>query len=479
MAIRDDTQYGVTPNGFVRMRLPEIRKNLFDRLDAKLGVSVSRKPNSVIGVLVGLIAEESDRQWELAEYDYYARSPVSADEGSIDNTIIYSGVMRKQAESTYLYLICYGNNNMVLPSNCQVKGTDDERYNILSASTISLNNAVNVSLRIENVKAGELYSFLLNSSVRASYVAQRGDAATTIYARLITQIADSDWNGSVDNNGNLVLSQKDRRYGGRVVPTENMEVVEVGSPVIFVAENTGPLDPEIGSITEINTIYDGWTRCSNETAAYVGRDNETVTELRQRYAAAVYAKSVSMKESIKAGLMGLQGVDNVTIYENRSDVTVDGLKPHSFLAIVHGGDDMEIAQAILNKAPIGIDTNGDIELEVKDSEGTAEKVRFSRPVEVPIWVKVIIHEYKEETLPGDLVNTVKKIVVDTGKKLNMGVDVISQRFVGPIYSEVNGISYLDISISKDGSNYVDKSIPIDRGEVATFSTERVTVAMEI
>ena len=360
-----------------------------------------------------------------------------------------------------------------------MKGTDDEKYDIVSASTISLNNAVNVSLRIENVKAGELYSFLLNSSVRASYVAQSGDVATTVYARLITQIADSDWNGSVDNNGNLVLSQKDRRYGGRVVPTENMEVVEVGSPVIFIAENTGPLDPEIGSITEINTIYDGWTRCSNETAAYVGRDNETATELRQRYAAAVYAKSVSMKESIKAGLMELQGVDNVTIYENRSDVTVDGLKPHSFLAIVHGGDDMEIAQAILNKAPIGIDTNGDIELEVKDSEGTAEKVRFSRPVEVPIWVKVIIHEYKEETLPGDLVNTVKKIVVDTGKKLNMGVDVISQRFVGPIYSEVNGISYLDISISKDGSNYVDKSIPIDRGEVATFSTERVTVAMEI
>ena len=48
MAIRDDTQYGVTPNGFVRMRLPEIRKNLFDRLDAKLGVSVSRDRKSVV-----------------------------------------------------------------------------------------------------------------------------------------------------------------------------------------------------------------------------------------------------------------------------------------------------------------------------------------------------------------------------------------------------------------------------------------------
>lgn len=479
MAIRDDTQYGVTPNGFVRMRLPEIRRNLFDRLDAKLGVSVSRKPNSVIGVLVGLIAEESDRQWELAEYDYYARSPVSADEGSIDNTIIYSGVMRKQAESTYLYLICYGNNNMVLPSNCQVKGADNERYNILSASTISLNNAVNVSLRVSDVKEGDLYSFLLNGTTRASYVAQSGDTSVNVYLKLLEQIKESDWSGSVDNNGNLVLSQKDRRYGGRVVPTENMKVVEVGSPVIFVAENTGPLEPEIGSIKEINTIYDGWTRCCNESSAYVGRNNETVTELRQRYAAAVYAKSVSMKESIKAGLLALQDVDNVTIYENRSDNIVDGLKPHSFLAIVHGGDDMEIAQTILDKAPIGIDTNGDIELEVKDSEGTAEKVRFSRPVEVPIWVKVIIHEYKEETLPGDLVNTVKNVVVSTGQKLEMGADVISQRFVGPVYSNVDGIAYLDISISKDGSNYVDKSISIERGEVATFSTERVTVAMEI
>lgn len=475
MAIVDDTQYGVTPQGFVRMRLPEIRKNLFDRLDAKLGTSVSRKPNSIIGVLIGLIAEESDRMWELAEYDYYARSPVTADEGSIDNTIIYSGVMRKQAESTYLYLVCYGRNNMVLPVNCQVKGDDGEKYNIAYQSLITLGNAVNVALSIESVKAGELYSFLLNDAVRASYTAQEGDTVSTVYMKLMEQIGD-DWTAQVENN-NLILSQKDRRYGGRVVPTESLKVVEVGSPVIFIAENTGPLEPEIGTIKSINTVYDGWTKCNNESEAYVGRNNETVTELRQRYASAVYAKSVSMKESIRAALLELQDVDSVTIYENRSDDTVDGLKPHSFLAIVHGGDDLEIAKTILERAPIGIDTNGDIAMDVTDSEDVTERVYFSRPKEIPIWVQITVHEYKEEKLPGDMVNTIKNLIACTS--LGLGVDVIAQRFLGPIYSNVSGIGYLDVVISSDGKNYTNKSIAIDRGEISTFDVERVTVAMEI
>ena len=65
--------YGVTPNGFVRMRLPEIQEDLFKRYEAKVGQSVSRKPNSVIGVIIGLLAYESDLQWQLEEANYYAR----------------------------------------------------------------------------------------------------------------------------------------------------------------------------------------------------------------------------------------------------------------------------------------------------------------------------------------------------------------------------------------------------------------------
>ena len=101
MAINSNTKYGVTPQGFVRMRLPEIQSNLFNRFESKVGQTVSRKPNSVIAIILSLVAEESDQQWQLAEYDYYARSPMTADDGSIDNTVMYSNVLRRGEEYTY------------------------------------------------------------------------------------------------------------------------------------------------------------------------------------------------------------------------------------------------------------------------------------------------------------------------------------------------------------------------------------------
>lgn len=211
----------------------------------------------------------------------------------------------------------------------------------------------------------------------------------------------------------------------------------------------------------------------------MGRNLETTTELRQRYAAAVFRTSRAMKESIKAALLDLPDVDSVTVYENRSDEIVDGMKPHSFEVIIHGGDDIQIAQTILEKGPIGIDSNGSIEMTVIDSEGTPEKVYFNRPKEIPIYIKVTVWEYKEENLPGDLVNTIKDIIIESGSNLGMGKDVIAQRFLGPIYSKVNGIGYMEIVVSEDDQVYTEKSIPIDRGEIAVFDAEHITVAMEI
>ena len=61
----------------------------------------------------------------------------------------------------------------------------------------------------------------------------------------------------------------------------------------------------------------------------------------------------------------------------------------------------------------------------------------------------------------------------------MGKDVIAQRFLGPIYSKVNGIGYMEIVVSEDDQVYTEKSIPIERGEIAVYDAEHITVAMEI
>lgn len=476
MAIAEDTQYGVTPQGFVRMRLPEIQKNLFDRLDAKLGISVSRKPNSLVGVLVGLVAEESDRQWQLEEADYYDRSPVSAGDGSIDNTLAYTNVLRKSAERTYLYAVCYGRSGMVLPSNCQIKDNQGYKFTIYKESVISLSDCVSVTMTIASVTAGAVYKIIFNSDKVVSYTAVAGDTLSKVYVELLKQ--DSGvWKGSTDGN-NLVYEQDDRRYGGIVTPTETFSIISVGSPIRFDADEYGPIEPELKAVNSINTNYDGWTAVSNESESYVGRNAETATEVRQRYASAVYSKSVGMKESIKAALLELQDVKSVTVYENRSDETVDGMKPHSFEVIILGGDEERIARRILDVAPLGIDTNGSIAVDIFDEDNTMERICFSRPQEVPVYLKVIIHEYEEEVLPGDLVDKIKAVIVEQGSKLSMGNDVVYQRFIGPIYTAVPGIGYIDLTIGIDGVTYKGENIPISRGQIATFDATRISVGIE-
>lgn len=470
-------EYGVTVNGFVRKRLPEIREDIFKSLEQKLGSSVSRQPNSMIGVLVGVYAAELDRMWQLLERDYYDRSPISAGEGSLDNTLAYTNVQRKKAQASYLYAVCYGRSGMVLPANCQIKDTSGYKWNIIEESTITLNDCVHVTLDVATPVDGKVYSVQFDNDAVIKYTAKTGDTALVVAVALASQSVPK-WQGNVVN-GKLVFERTDRRYGAVVVPNESFTVTQVGSPIRFDCEEYGAIEPLLNSVTYINTNYDGWFSVSNESETYVGRDYETASEVRQRYASAVFKNSVGMVESIKAALMELQDVTSVTIYENRTDETVDSLKPHSFQAIVFGGDEEAIARTILNVAPLGIDTNGEICVRIEDSEGAAQDVCFSRPHEVQIYVKVIIKEYNEEILPGDAIDKIKNIVFEQISKLSMGNDVIYQRLLGPIYSGVDGISYIECSVSKDGKTYKQENIPIGRGELAVTKLANITVALEL
>lgn len=470
-------EYGVTVNGFVRKRLPEIREDIFKSLEQNLGSTVSRQPNSMIGVLVGVYAAELDRMWQLLERDYYDRSPISASEGSLDNTLAYTNVQRKKAQASYLYAVCYGRSGMVLPANCQIKDASDYKWDIIEESTITLNDCVHVTLEVETPTKGKVYSVQFDNDAVIKYTAQENDTALIVAVALASQSVEK-WQGSIVE-GKLVFERSDRRYGAVVVPNESFVVTQVGSPIRFNCEEYGEIEPLLNSVNYINTNYDGWFSVSNESETYVGRDYETASEVRQRYASAVFRNSIGMKESIKAALLELQDVTSVTIYENRTDETVDGLKPHSFQAIVFGGDEEAIARTILNVAPLGIDTNGDICVRIEDSEGAAQDVCFSRPHEVQIYVKVIIKEYNEEILPGDAIDKIKNIVVEQIGKLSMGNDVIYQRLLGPIYSGVDGISYIECSVSKDGKTYKQENIPIGRGELAVTKLANITVALEL
>jgi len=99
-------------------------------------------------------------------------------------------------------------------------------------------------------------------------------------------------------------------------------------------------------------------------------------------------------------------VTRYKVYENPTDATdADGVSRHSIAAVVEGGTDEDIAQAIfINKTP-GCGMDGDETVEVVDPiNGTTMDVNFYRPTAVPIFITVGIHP-----LAGYNTNTIELV----------------------------------------------------------------------
>ena len=115
--------------------------------------------------------------------------------------------------------------------------------------------------------------------------------------------------------------------------------------------------------------------------------------MRQSYIAKSALRSNTMIDSIIAELLNnVANVESASGYENDTDMTDSrGLPPHSIEIIVEGGDNYEIAGAILRRKAGGIQTYGNVEVPVPGNYGDAIMVRFNRPEYLYTWLKVTLH----------------------------------------------------------------------------------------
>lgn len=152
-------------------------------------------------------------------------------------------------------------------------------------------------MKLKHQLKEKIYSVQFDNDAVIKYTAQENDTALVVAVALASQSVEK-WQGSIVE-GKLVFERSDRRYGAVVVPNESFVVTQVGSPIRFDCEEYGEIEPLLNSVNYINTNYDGWFSVSNESETYVGRDYETASEVRQRYASAVFRNSIGMKEVLR------------------------------------------------------------------------------------------------------------------------------------------------------------------------------------
>jgi len=85
---------------------------------------------------------------------------------------------------------------------------------------------------------------------------------------------------------------------------------------------------------------------------------------------------------------------------------------------------------------------------IEDSNNVERTINFTRPVVINIAIRITYTLYNEEDFPVDGEDTIEDIALEHLNGLGLDVDIIPQRFFGPIYSGVPGIDSLVVEVQQ-------------------------------
>lgn len=258
--------------------------------------------------------------------------------------------------------------------------------------------------------------------------------------------------------------------------------------VDFAAVNFGPISCAIGELDMIVSNVLGWETVNNTAAGILGANTQSDQQARAYRNNTLAFQGVALAEAITSALYNVAGVTSLTFQENiaATTQTINGISmvAHSIWACVNGGSDLDVAAALLENKSSGAAWNGGTTVNlVEPSSGQTYAVKFDRPTEVPISVRV--------TTNGDS-SAVKQAILDyaaglieitgtNGVQSNVqgfvvGSDVSPFELGGAIMSENPGIFLNKVEVSYSSSiSYTTNTLAIAINEIATTSASQITV----
>lgn len=251
------------------------------------------------------------------------------------------------------------------------------------------------------------------------------------------------------------------------------------------AQTKGPINPQNNTVIVIKTPTYGWTNVTNTGVVVVGAEPQTDEELHLEQQRATSNTAYRQIDAIYSGLLNVPGVEFARVYQN-TGMTTDsrGIEAKSVAAVVVGGTNEDIANAIAKKSANINSFFGSTEVDITDNQGQVNKIKFSRPEEVEIDVEVNITITDSSQFPASTEDAKKQIKqnIVSYAQYNLqategfapGVDVIRTRLYTPV-NEVPGFKINSLKIGKHSQGLSEADIDIAWNEVAIFKESNITV----
>lgn len=218
----------------------------------------------------------------------------------------------------------------------------------------------------------------------------------------------------------------------------------------LVASNSGELDIETGdkltSVSFINQLQDiEITTYSN------GTNTETDKQLRERLRLTNGENANATVESIYYALRNTDNVLKVNVLENASGTPNGlGMPAHSIEALVLGGLDLDVANAIFSRNPAGTIMFGTTTIPVVDVMLNSHDVSFTRPTQKRVYVKcTAIKKEFQLSIDTTFFNDMKAEVKEYVANLRIGENVSYTTIYG-IFAKYNAFDIVSLELSFDG-----------------------------
>lgn len=479
--------YGVTNNGFVRKTNEQIIADLETDWKLKCGQDSDLSTDSPNSILVGLIGSMGDILWHTAEDTYNSLYRNLASGISLENAVNLVGIKPKLASATTVGVSFRGDNSTLIPALTQVKQATSELIFQTTSDNYITSDACNlVQIEITNVLNSTIYRVYVDS-IAYDYTSDSSASADEIINGLKATIEGALIGLSVTNEGSgiMLIEAIDKNDIYDISPSINMTILKSQSLIEVTCLEVGHNEVAPETVTEISTAVSGLDSVINYYAGNTGRANETDQELRLRTQQTITVTGFNFADSIRARLLNLvDGVDYCRVYENDTLATdSNGIPAKSYEPVVEGGSNLAIANQLFLCKSSGVPSYGDISVEIKDSQNIPHLIKFSRPTNLYIWVRVTINSYNaEESFASNGDIAIKQSILDYCQTyFNIGDIIVTQKLYKPLF-EVEGIGSATIEIASTPTDiasptYSTANINLSIKQKPNFNLSRIEVIL--
>ena len=204
----------------------------------------------------------------------------------------------------------------------------------------------------------------------------------------------------------------------------------------------------------------------------VGTDEETDTELKERYLITYGNSGQGSFQNIISSLYNIDGVINIQGENNTLNAeSAHGTPPHSVWLIIQGGTPEKIAQIIYNSISAGCGMRGEQSYNIIDIYDN-NIIRWDNPSYENLYIKFSISK-KTTSSTIDIDYLKESLINSLDLKMNNTIDI--NEIYSLLYQIQSDLIYKNMQLSKDNTNLVDIVSNSNLNYIFTLTKENITI----